>query len=73
MRTYTARDLRSRQAEALNFAAAGEPVAVARRGADDVVIISKAEYEAYAKAKFDREFAPVAEEFHDLFKALADK
>lgn len=41
----------------MDQALAGQPVEITRRGREPAVIISKASYEMYKKAEFDKKFS----------------
>jgi antitoxin Phd len=73
MQTYTSTQARANISEVLNTATQGEPVEITRRDGSSVVVISKAEFEAYQNAKMDAEFDLIMQRHGHTIEALADR
>ncbi|WP_119712639.1 type II toxin-antitoxin system Phd/YefM family antitoxin [Arsenophonus endosymbiont of Aleurodicus floccissimus] len=72
MRTYTSTQARANISEVLDATTHGEPVEITRRDGSSVVVISKAEFEAYQKAKLDAEFDVIMQLHRHTVEALTN-
>lgn len=70
---YTSTQARANISEVLDTAIGGEPVEITRRDGTAAIVISKAEFEAWQKARMDEEFALIMGEHGHTIKALADR
>lgn len=73
MITYTSTEARANISTALEKATSGEPVEITRRNGESAVLISKAEFDAYQKAKMDAEFDKIMGRHGRTVKALSDR
>lgn len=73
MITYTSSEVRANIATALEQATSGEPVEITRRHGESAVLISKAEFEVYQKAKMDAEFDMIMGRHGRTVRALSDR
>ncbi|MGM3190176.1 type II toxin-antitoxin system Phd/YefM family antitoxin [Dickeya dadantii subsp. dieffenbachiae] len=73
MKTYTITEARQNIATVIDTAASGEPVEIKRRDGTSAVLIPKAEFEAYQKARLDAEFDFIMQRHGHTLKALADR
>lgn len=56
MKSWNYSNARAQLSALMDQALAGQPVEITRRGRESAVIISKASYEKYKKAEFDKMF-----------------
>ncbi|CAI0786209.1 type II toxin-antitoxin system Phd/YefM family antitoxin [Serratia entomophila] len=70
---YTSTQARANIAAVLDAATNGEPVEITRRDGSAAVVISKADFEAYQKAKLDAEFDHIMQRHGRTVEALTDR
>ncbi|TYL41661.1 type II toxin-antitoxin system Phd/YefM family antitoxin [Dickeya sp. ws52] len=73
MKTYTITEARQNIATVIDTAASGEPVEIKGRDGTSAVLIPKAEFETYQKARLDAEFDVIMQRHGHTIKALADR
>lgn len=57
IKSWNYSNARAQLSTLIDQALAGQPVEITRRGREPAVIISKASYEMYKKAEFDKKFS----------------
>lgn len=70
---YTSTQARANIAAVLNAATNGEPVEIIRRNDSAAVVISKADFDAYQKAKLCTEFDHIMQCHGQTVKELTDQ
>lgn len=73
MITYTSTQARANISAVLDAATSGEPVEIIRRDGSAAVVISKADFEAFQKARMDAEFDFIMQRHGRTVEALADQ
>jgi len=73
MREYNYSEARNNLASVLEEAINGEPVTVTRRGQQNAVIISQAEFERLKEARYDADFEAIWSTHGDSIRVLTDR